>query len=108
MNIFERSSNKKKELQALLSYQRYRFETLLLTGRRIPISHFRQYFLQNTTANLIASTLIWNVYNQDNEKINTVFFDIDIAYNLTGNKIDLKENDTLQLYHPLEAGIDTD
>lgn len=93
----------KKELQLQFSYQKFRFETLMISGRKIEASHFRNYFLHNSTVSLITKTLIWNVYNECDKKIDTVVFYADKAWDINSREVIIKDNYYLQLYHPWEA-----
>lgn len=93
----------KKELQLQFSYQKFRFETLMMSGRKIEASHFRNYFLHNSTVNLITKTLIWNIYDECDKKIDTVTFYGDKVWDINNTEVVIKDNYYLQLYHPWEV-----
>ncbi|WP_027001853.1 DUF4132 domain-containing protein [Hugenholtzia roseola] len=48
--------------------QKKYLESLFLTSRRFPFSHWKSYFLEHPLRSTLVSKLIWNIHFQDEEK----------------------------------------
>lgn len=97
----------KKELQLVLSYLKKKLEDMLMTGRKIEWSHFEKYFLKHPVVSLYVQWLIWNIYDSQGQRIDTVSCLNGSLSRLSWETVDVKNEMLVQLFHPCETDAAT-
>ncbi len=98
----------KKEIKTLIQSQKIRLQKVLLNGRKWTYNNFKNIFVENPIMNIFALKLIWGVYDENNNLIESFRYMEDGTFN-TANEEEyiLKENSLITLVHSSELDADT-
>ncbi|WP_300758224.1 DUF4132 domain-containing protein [uncultured Brachyspira sp.] len=98
----------KKEIKTLVQSQKIRLQKVLLNGRKWTYDNFKTVFVENPIMNLFALKLIWGVYDENNNLIESFRYMEDGTFNTVDEEeYTLKENALITLVHPSELNSDT-
>ncbi|WP_157154778.1 DUF4132 domain-containing protein [Brachyspira murdochii] len=98
----------KKEIKTLIQSQKIRLQKVLLNGRKWTYDNFKTVFVENPIMNLFALKLIWGVYDENNNLIESFRYMEDGTFNTVDEEeYTLKENALITLVHPSELNSDT-
>lgn len=98
----------KKEIKTLIQSQKIRLQKVLLNGRKWTYDNFKTVFVENPIMNLFALKLIWGVYDENNNLIESFRYMEDGTFNTVDEEeYTLKENALITLVHPSELDSDT-
>ncbi|WP_020004504.1 DUF4132 domain-containing protein [Brachyspira innocens] len=98
----------KKEIKTLIQSQKIRLQKVLLNGRKWTYNNFKTVFVENPIMNLFALKLIWGVYDENNNLIESFRYMEDGTFNTVDEEeYTLKENALITLVHPSELNSDT-
>ncbi|MBW5395757.1 DUF4132 domain-containing protein, partial [Brachyspira hampsonii] len=97
----------KKEIKTLIQSQKIRLQKVLLNGRKWTYDNFKTVFVENPIMNLFALKLIWGVYDENNNLIESFRYMEDGTFNTVDEEeYTLKENALITLVHPSELNSD--
>jgi hypothetical protein len=91
-----------KELEEAYASQRYRLEAAFLRVRAMPVSHWRQYFIDHPLLGLLGRKLIWVFSNDQGWEHSGVYCDGQIC-GPSGEALDLAAATKVRLWHPLSS-----
>lgn len=98
----------KKEIKTLIQNQKIRLQKVLLNGRKWTYNNFKTVFVENPIMNIFALKLIWGVYDENNNLIQSFRYMEDGSFNTVDEEeYTLKEDSLITLVHPLELDADT-
>ncbi|OEJ14250.1 MolR family transcriptional regulator [Brachyspira hampsonii] len=98
----------KKEIKTLIQSQKIRLQKVLLNGRKWTYDNFKTVFVENPIMNLFALKLIWGVYDENNNLIESFRYMEDGTFNTVDEEeYTLKENALITLVHPSELNSET-
>ena len=98
----------KKEIKTLIQSQKIRLQKVLLNGRKWTYDNFKTVFVENPIMNLFALKLIWGIYDENNNLIESFRYMEDGTFNTVDEEeYTLKENALITLVHPSELNSDT-
>ncbi|WP_107926766.1 DUF4132 domain-containing protein, partial [Brachyspira hampsonii] len=107
-NAKKECSALKKEIKTLIQSQKIRLQKVLLNGRKWTYYNFKTVFVENPIMNLFALKLIWGVYDENNNLIESFRYMEDGTFNTVDEEeYILKENALITLVHPSELSSDT-
>ena len=93
----------KKEIKTLIQSQKIRLQKVLLNGRKWTFNNFKTVFIENPIMNIFALKLIWGVYDDNNNLIESFRYMEDGTFNtINEEEYSLDENSLITLVHPLE------
>ena len=98
----------KKQLKNVVSIQKLRLETALLTDRRWDREAWNNLFVKNPVMHSFAMGLIWAAYENNYELVQTFRYMEDGSFNTSDeDEYTLPENCTIGLVHPIDLDEDT-
>ncbi|WIH90306.1 DUF4132 domain-containing protein [Brachyspira pilosicoli] len=98
----------KKEIKTLIQNQKIRLQKVLLNGRKWTYNNFKTVFVENPIMNIFALKLIWGVYDENNNLIESFRYMEDGSFNTVHEEeYTLKEDSLITLVHPLELDSNT-
>ncbi|MEI0526619.1 DUF4132 domain-containing protein [Brachyspira murdochii] len=107
-NAKKECSALKKEIKTLIQSQKIRLQKVLLNGRKWTYDNFKTVFVENPIMNLFALKLIWGIYDENNNLIESFRYMEDGTFNTVDEEeYTLKENALITLVHPSELDSDT-
>ncbi|ELV06040.1 DUF4132 domain-containing protein, partial [Brachyspira hampsonii] len=107
-NAKKECSALKKEIKTLIQSQKIRLQKVLLNGRKWTYDNFKTVFVENPIMNLFALKLIWGVYDENNNLIESFRYMEDGTFNTVDEEeYTIKENALITLVHPSELSSDT-
>ncbi|PPS22473.1 DUF4132 domain-containing protein [Brachyspira murdochii] len=97
----------KKEIKTLIQSQKIRLQKVLLNGRKWTYDNFKTVFVENPIMNLFALKLIWGVYDEKNNLIESFRYMEDGSFNTFDEEEyifedSLKNKKNITLVHPIE------
>ncbi|WP_295162103.1 DUF4132 domain-containing protein [uncultured Brachyspira sp.] len=93
----------KKEIKTLMQSQKIRLQKVLMNGRKWTYNNFKTVFIENPIMNLFALKLIWGVYDECGNLIESFRYMEDGTFNTADEEeYTLKENSLITLVHPSE------
>ena len=100
-----------KELEQAYLAQRFRLESSFLTTRTIPLSHWRQYFLDHPLLGFLGRRLIWlfsknnesNDNNKDQGWERSAMWSEEGLRDAAGEQLNLATTNKVRLWHPLAS-----
>ncbi|MEI0596377.1 DUF4132 domain-containing protein [Brachyspira pilosicoli] len=98
----------KKEIKTLIQNQKIRLQKVLLNGRKWTYNNFKTVFVENPIMNMFALKLIWGVYDENDNLIESFRYMEDGTFNTVDEEeYTLKEDSLITLVHPSELDADT-
>ncbi len=94
-----------KDIQAMLSTQRARIDSLFLDQRSWPMAQWRERYLDHPLVGTIARRLIWRI-TTDDRTVDAVFHDgalVDVDQRTIEG---LKDDSRVELWHPIGRPVD--
>ncbi len=92
-----------KELEQAYEAQRFRLESSFLFPETMPVTHWRQYFIEHPLLGFLGRRLIW-AFRSEKESESSGIWSTNGVIDSSGNPVDLKTAQTARLWHPLVSG----
>lgn len=94
----------KKQLKAIISTQKNRLETAVVTGRKWTKDKWTKLFVENPIMNCFATGLIWEEIDEEGKLIDTFRYMEDGSFNTSEEEeYELGPNAIIMLFHSMDA-----
>ena len=104
----EKITKLRKEIKKFLKNNSNLLDITLINGNKYSYDIFKDIFIDNVMMNRFASSLIWNLYDNDNVFLTTFRYSGDGSYsNCEDEEIKINDNNFISLASPIEMDDDT-